>query len=337
MARLIKVLAGDFPKSPAAYNDKFIAFNMKTKIYLIDIESYSEESGGVIEIHLFDGRRLLIEQNDAFIKTLRTALFDEPQDLEVRRLNWIQRQTLASVEAKQQKGVKIKPTTPTKPTKKVLWIIFAVFMVSLLSKGCDGGGSSGGGSQPSQSSQSPTISPESKIAAGILDFKYTQKDYPKLYQRWGRAGVAKINELLPQAALLVASESTCDRVEIVEVSDSKSKPRSQIVFFADCANGKRFYVSEADIKGQASVTAVQDKQVDEAAAINLCDAAIKRQLANPSTISGHILDTGTSIGATGNIVVTRGFTAKNNAGMEIEYRARCIITDTDVEVSMAMK
>jgi len=81
MARLIKVLAGDFPKSPAAYNDKFIAFNMKTKIYLIDIESYSEESGGVIEIHLFDGRRLLIEQNDAFIKTLRTALFDEPQDL----------------------------------------------------------------------------------------------------------------------------------------------------------------------------------------------------------------------------------------------------------------
>ena len=76
MARLIKVLAGDFPKSPAAYNDKFIAFNMKTKIYLIDIESYSEESGGVIEIHLFDGMRLLIEQNDAFIKTLRTALFD---------------------------------------------------------------------------------------------------------------------------------------------------------------------------------------------------------------------------------------------------------------------
>ncbi|WP_156496274.1 hypothetical protein [Eikenella sp. NML03-A-027] len=342
MMRLIKVLAGDFPKAPAAYNDSFIVFNRKTKIYLIDIESYSEESGGVIEIHLFDGRRLLIEQNEAFIKTLRTALFDEPQDLEVRRQNWIQRQTLASVGTKQQKGVKIKQNTPengvgTKqkiPVKKVLWILFAVCVFFSLGRGCDGGSSSGGGSQASQSS---TVSPESKIAAGILDFKYTQKDYPKLYQRWGKAGVAKINELLPQAALLVANESTCDRVEIVEVSDSKSKPRSQIVFFADCANGKRFYVSEADIKGQASVTAVQDKQVDEAAAINLCDAAIKRQLANPSTFSGHILDTGTSIGATGNIVVTRGFTAKNNAGMEIEYRARCVITDTDVEVSMAMK
>ena len=88
--RLIRVLAGDFPKATVAYNDSFIVFNRKTKIYLIDIESYNEKSGEVIEVYLFDGRRLLIEQNDRFIKTLRTALFNEPQDLEVRRQNWLQ-------------------------------------------------------------------------------------------------------------------------------------------------------------------------------------------------------------------------------------------------------
>jgi len=318
--RLIRVLAGDFPKATVAYNDSFIVFNRKTKIYLIDIESYNEKSGEVIEVYLFDGRRLLIEQNDRFIKTLRTALFNEPQDLEVRRQNWLQRQRSDSAGTKQKN-----------PMKKVLWILFASFVIFSIVRGCDGRDSSSDSSQPS------TISPESKIYPDILNFKYTKKDNPKLYQRWGKSGIAKINELIPKAARLIAKESSCDRVELVEVSDSKSKPRSKIVFFADCTNGKRFYVSEDDIKNQAHVTAVQDKQIDEAAAINLCDVAIKQQLVNPSTFRGHVLDTGTFLGITENIVVTRGFTAKNNAGMEIEYRARCIITDTDVEVSMEMK
>ena len=323
MIRSIKVLAGDFPKSPAVYNDSSIVFNRKTKVYLIDIESYSEESGGVIEIRLFDGRRLLIEQNEAFIKTLRTALFDEPQDLEIRRQNWQQRQISG--------GTKVKQKIPIKN-------LFALFLMAIIMiafmKSCKEKHPSSGSSGTTQSTAQQT---ESKIAPGILNFKYTQKDYPKLYQRWGKSGISKINELMPKAARLVARESSCDRLEVVEISDSKSKPRSQIVFFADCANGKRFYVSEADIKAQSSVTAIQDRKIDDAAAIEQCDAAIKRKLLNPSTFSGHILDTGVGIGATGNILVTRGFTTKNNAGMKIEYRAYCVITDTSVEVSMEMK
>ena len=206
MIRSIKVLAGDFPKSPAVYNDSSIVFNRKTKVYLIDIESYSEESGGVIEIRLFDGRRLLIEQNEAFIKTLRTALFDEPQDLEIRRQNWQQRQISG--------GTKVKQKIPVKN----LFVVFlmAVIMIAFM-KSCKEkhpSSSSGG------TTQSTTQQTESKIAPGILNFKYTQKDYPKLYQRWGKSGISKINELMPKAARLVARESSCDRLEVVEISDS---------------------------------------------------------------------------------------------------------------------
>ena len=77
--RLIRVLAGDFPKATVAYNDSFIVFNRKTKIYLIDIESYNEKSGEVIEVYLFDGRRLLIEQNDRFETFAKFLSFQQPK------------------------------------------------------------------------------------------------------------------------------------------------------------------------------------------------------------------------------------------------------------------
>ena len=91
-----KVLAGDFPKGNADFNDVCMIFQrsgrLPSKVYFIDVESYSVQDGGVIELQLFNGLRLLIERNDAFLKTIKTALFDQPQDIELRRQQWQQRQ-----------------------------------------------------------------------------------------------------------------------------------------------------------------------------------------------------------------------------------------------------
>lgn len=75
----------------------------------------------------------------------------------------------------------------------------------------------------------------------------TKDQYPKAYAAWGEKGVAQINFLTPSVAHRVSQYPECDRVETVELSPTKSVPREKMIFFVDCANGKRFYVDRKDI------------------------------------------------------------------------------------------
>lgn len=193
------------------------------------------------------------------------------------------------------------------------------------------------------------LTPEEKVAAGkqridekiapsVREFKYDKKTYPKLYKQWGEKAVKEMNGYLPRIAEHVAREDSCDAVESVDISDARSNPKAkQMVFFVDCRNGKRFFVSTDDLNSGRKSTAEQDKKIDSSAVISQCDAAIKAQLNHPGTFDPHLLDTATGVNPNGNILVTRGFTAKNGLGMQIDYRAYCVITDNKVEVSVEQK
>ena len=147
-----------------------------------------------------------------------------------------------------------------------------------------------------------------------------------------------MNGYLPRIAEHVARENSCDAVESVDISDARSNPKAkQMVFFVDCRNGKRFFVSTDDLNSGRKSTAEQDKEIDNSAVISQCDAAIKAQLNHPGTFDPHLLDTATGVNPNGNILVTRGFTAKNGLGMQIDYRAYCVITGNKVEVSIEQK
>ena len=179
---------------------------------------------------------------------------------------------------------------------------------------------------------------DGKIASGVREFKYDKKAYPKLYKKWGEKAVEEMNGYLPRIAEHVAREDSCDTVESVDISDARSNPKAkQMVFFVDCRNGKRFFVSTDDLNSGRKSTAEQDKKIDNSAVISQCDAAIKAQLNHPGTFDPHILDTATGVNPNGNILVTRGFTAKNGLGMQVDYRAYCVITDNKVEVSVEQK
>lgn len=179
---------------------------------------------------------------------------------------------------------------------------------------------------------------DGKIASGVREFKYDKKAYPKLYKQWGEKAVKEMNGYLPRVAEHVAREDSCDAVESVDISDARSNPKAkQMVFFVDCRNGKRFFVSTDDLNSGRKSTAEQDKKIDSSAVISQCDAAIKAQLNHPGTFDPHLLDTATGVNPNGNILVTRGFTAKNGLGMQIDYRAYCVITDNKVEVSVEQK
>ena len=178
---------------------------------------------------------------------------------------------------------------------------------------------------------------QKKIPDAVLKFKYDKKSYPKLYKAWGNDGMEKVNGLIPDIALHVAKSATCDKVESVDVSDERSSPKDKLaVFFVDCTNGKRFFVSEGDLSGDKAV-AEQDKHFDKSAAIAKCDDAIKRKLNHPATFNQHVTDTSAARNENGNIMIVRGFSAKNGLGIEVDYRANCIISNGRVDLHIDQK
>ena len=89
--------------------------------------------------------------------------------------------------------------------------------------------------------------PAEKIMDGAV-LTYTKQGFPKTYAQWGADGVARINKLMPKAALLAASSPRCDKVIQVDLSPSRSIPKKEAVFFANCNNGQQLYFSEDELK-----------------------------------------------------------------------------------------
>ena len=170
---------------------------------------------------------------------------------------------------------------------------------------------------------------DAPIAPGAVS-PMTREDYPKTFAKWGAAGVKKINEMAPRAAAFAARSSECDRVEIVELSDARSIPGKSIVFFADCRNGKRFYVSDTDIAAGNEVVSQTAKManMDDGEAILACEIAVKAQLQYPSSFKQKMLSSSVRRAeTTGNVVVTFDFEAMNGLGMTMPQSARCVISD----------
>lgn len=316
----INILAGDFHKGKAVLKKDCIVLLRGEKVALLDIAGYEVQDGGVIEVVFFDGRRMLVEKNDAFLQAVKVALYNESQNPEERRQQYNQRQANSTDKAKKAKKIKL--------IVGGIFILLFVAMCAVPKKELT----------PKEQAVAKKQKIDGKIASGVREFKYDKKTYPKLYKQWGEKAVKEMNGYLPRIAEHVARENSCDAVESVDISDARSNPKAkQMVFFVDCRNGKRFFVSTDDLNSGRKSTAEQDKEIDNSAVISQCDAAIKAQLNHPGTFDPHLLDTATGVNPNGNILVTRGFTAKNGLGMQIDYRAYCVITGNKVEVSIEQK
>jgi len=158
----------------------------------------------------------------------------------------------------------------------------------------------------------------------------TQKGYPKTYAAWGAEGVKRLNALMPLAAQKVARSTECDTVDLVELSDQRSKPPKHAVFFVDCVNGKRFYVDESELGAQTPVQSQTKKMqaLSDIQAIATCEKAIRPKLMVPDSHKRHLTDTSVyRAPATGNVVVEYALTASNKAGVALTNRAKCVFTD----------
>ncbi len=166
----------------------------------------------------------------------------------------------------------------------------------------------------------------------------TKESYPKLYKKWGKAGVDRINELMPLAAKKVSESPECDEVDYVEISQERSISGKKIVFFVDCRNRKRFYVDESDLRIESGVLSQTKKMssISDADAIKIAEAAVKSELTNPLSYKRKFGSTSVyRAETTGNIVVQFEFEAKNTLGNVLPHKARCIINDQgSVDVSL---
>lgn len=178
---------------------------------------------------------------------------------------------------------------------------------------------------PAQVDVSRKISPDAV-------FFIEGEGWDKTRREWGSAGIKRINAAMPKAAEKVAQSSNCDYVELVGLSD-RGKPKQQAVFYVDCKNGQRFYVSEDDLKSDAGVVSKNAKTaaISDSTAIKACEDSVKSQLNFPSTFDRDLLNTSVYRAPTGNIAVQFTFQAKNALGAELPQRARCVIDDTGIE------
>lgn len=178
-----------------------------------------------------------------------------------------------------------------------------------------------------------------KILPGAVN-KITRDQYPKTFAQWGAKGVAEINRLAPLAAEKAAASSECNAVEVVDLSSQRSTPPKDIVFFVDCANFKRFYISSKDL-ADPTPTMSQDmkmSRVKDSDLIKMCMNAIKGKLENPATFDPSVLSANVyRAPATGNVRVTFPFSAKNNFGAELPFNARCIINDQGLKEALISK
>ncbi|MGB3810822.1 MAG: hypothetical protein WA943_12060 [Parvibaculum sp.] len=160
---------------------------------------------------------------------------------------------------------------------------------------------------------------------------YTRDQYPKTFEKWGTAGVRKIDKVRAAAAKKAAASRECDKVEYAELSDARSTPKKRIVVFVDCTNGKRFYISDSEvaIPGDAPVQSEETKMraLPDRVAIERCETALKASLKFPSSYNAVWGGKGVyRAPTTGKVVATIDFTAKNGFGNEIPQRAQCFFS-----------
>lgn len=157
--------------------------------------------------------------------------------------------------------------------------------------------------------------------------------WDKTRREWGAAGVAKINRLLPLAAARVAASSECDGVVVAGYSSDRSRPPASPVFYADCNNKRRFYVTEADLASEAPAVSrnAQVAGISNSAAIEACERSVRQQLNLPSSYDRDLLNTSTYRSPYGTLTVQFTFQAKNRLGVEANLRATCSVDDRGVQ------
>lgn len=185
----------------------------------------------------------------------------------------------------------------------------------------------GCGQSPTASDgQSEARTSPASIDPGVYSPYTRESGYNKTIDRWGNAGVARIQRLREAAATTVALNPKCDGVEISELSDNRSTAPDRPVVFVDCLNGERFYLSEADVGSSVSSEIEKGSLYSSADLIQRCTESVRARLNIPASFDQSFFSVSERQGTSGNRVVEFDFKAQNRLGLSLPAQARCIMT-----------
>ena len=117
---------------------------------------------------------------------------------------------------------------------------------------------------------------------------------------------------------------------IPEYVDSSINAKN--TYYLLCSNLEKIYWTVNDmqnnqVKGFA-------KHLDDSKAILYCESLISEELTNPSTFKRKTFDTSVTKVKQGRSQVYMGFSAKNGIGMDVNFKARCLVGDGVAEIQM---
>jgi len=170
--------------------------------------------------------------------------------------------------------------------------------------------------------------------------------YPKLAAKLGKARFADPYRLTAWPALFAVTSPQCDRLIAIDVSSEAT--RKALVWFADCENGERFIVTEANAKlTEEKLSNVKDDDpvdisglealpqsaafanFDEARAAMQCDYVMKNLLQSKSSFSSAWTWEATRHPNNGRVTILRNFTARNAFNAKIDSQYECLVDARD--------
>lgn len=198
-------------------------------------------------------------------------------------------------------------------------IIISVVAAAAMTVGCGQSPTANGG-------QSEARTSPASIHPGVYEPYTRESGFSKTIDKWGSAGVARIQQLREAAATTVASNPKCDAVEISDLSDNRSTPPDTPVVFVDCRNGERFYLGEGDVGGSVSSEIEKGSRFSSADLIRRCTDSVRTRLNIPASFDQSFFSVSERQGTSGNRVVEFDFKAQNRLGLSLPAQARCIMT-----------
>jgi hypothetical protein len=224
----------------------------------------------------------------------------------------------------------------------LLGILFLLFIIGRCSSN-----SNESANQQAVSEETATESPapvsladlEKKLSEHSIEVM-TQEDYSETYSKLGSDSFKRANDLAKWAGIVAAESASCDRVDIVAISDRST--RSELQWYVDCVNGERFRPSETQAKAakakwqgaKGSTVAVQDAakpqsaslaNISEVDAVTMCDLAVKEAMKSKSSFDTAWSWQFRRHPEEGRISVIREFEAENSFGANLSSEYRCII------------
>tara|TARA_B100000925_G_C21857817_1_gene408641 strand:+ start:76 stop:663 length:588 start_codon:yes stop_codon:yes gene_type:complete len=173
----------------------------------------------------------------------------------------------------------------------------------------------------STSSQIVLTEEEKLIQAELL-----KQEYANFKSIYGESSKATKKDLKNYMINVIVENPEC----IPEYVDSSINAKN--TYYLLCSNLEKIYWTVNDmqnnqVKGFA-------KHLDDSKAISYCESLISEELTNPSTFKRKTFDTSVTKVKQGRSQVYMGFSAKNGIGMDVNFKARCLVGDGVAEIQM---